>query len=729
MKKLHILFAIHLAIMIFVMIFVIPTKARAQTVMPSSSLINSNDTVSLMYSYPSKSVNGALYLSCTPSVSMIELNSQSDFCNVWKYWRPISGLGTSTFTAINRSTLTQNVVPNFYVSYPDNPTYWNGVITHIDIRPAVASSNRLRLSIDSASPASSTVSVLDTVNNQYLDLPVLIFDLNSQNSVVRLKNLSVKVSSPIGGSGGSISAAYLYQGSVLLASSGVSNGVANFINIPDNTIGATIPANATMPYSVKVDITGVGGSGFVVQASLDSSGVRAVTTNNLITQVSGSATGNPITVVSRGPIFSLVDSPTFRGVYLYTDYLGNSIYRYDANFNIQILAVGSNVTFGLQNSSFPMFASSTSAAGGIYNSFSVCKNGVIVPTSDLWPYPYFYQPSNTTLSNDGMFFTLSANQSVTIPVNFTFTVKNPGPEVYGVHLNRINWSMNQKASYSDYMANEDNWVAGHCGYGVSVQPSITVLSPNGGEIWKAGTLQTIKWKASNIPSTDTTYVELRSADNNHSSTSWIATVLNPSQGLYYWKIPTSITPGKYIIEVYRADLNGGIYESSGSAKDVSDNYFTISSQSDTVPSCPADYICTPVGSTYTCPSGYTCYPTIYRCPSGYNCVIKKLTPLPTSTPTPSPSSGYNFYQNYVSPISSPTPSPSYLPFSSPTPSPSLSPIYDVYPSQSPSPEPSPSESPVSKLICPIGYICTPIRQTQTSSIWEAIQDYFRSLSD
>lgn len=105
--------------------------------------------------------------------------------------------------------------------------------------------------------------------------------------------------------------------------------------------------------------------------------------------------------------------------------------------------------------------------------------------------------------------------------------------------------------------------------------TVTVLSPNGGEKWQIGSTYNITWKTTNFPNGSTVYIELRPNNFNIGSVSKIAAI-NAAEGYYSWKIPSTIVPADYIIEMYKADANGNIDQNT-TAKDVSDQPFTISS--------------------------------------------------------------------------------------------------------------------------------------------------------
>jgi hypothetical protein len=68
----------------------------------------------------------------------------------------------------------------------------------------------------------------------------------------------------------------------------------------------------------------------------------------------------------------------------------------------------------------------------------------------------------------------------------------------------------------------------------SVQQELTVTSPNGGEVWQAGTSQTITWSSTNIAS-----VKIEYTTNN--GLNWSSIVSNtPSDGYYIWtQVPAS----------------------------------------------------------------------------------------------------------------------------------------------------------------------------------------------
>ena len=72
-------------------------------------------------------------------------------------------------------------------------------------------------------------------------------------------------------------------------------------------------------------------------------------------------------------------------------------------------------------------------------------------------------------------------------------------------------------------------------------PSLTVVSPNGGENWRRGTTQTIKWNSTESPGT---YVKIELLKPGVANKMIIASTLN--DGSQPWFIPATQVPGMTI---------------------------------------------------------------------------------------------------------------------------------------------------------------------------------------
>jgi hypothetical protein len=248
-----------------------------------------------------------------------------------------------------------------------------------------------------------------------------------------MKRVIINIASPTGGSGGSLGAAYLYQGSTLLGTATVQSSATQFV-FPDGTPGTTIPAGVSVPYTLKVDVSNVTtGPGFTVSASIPVNGASFGQASGSDFLSLGSAQGNIQTIIAAGPLFTLVGTPSITKTNVSPGGSTDVIYAYTATFNVNVQAIGGSVSLGLptNGNGWPAFR-----ATPIY--FNVLQNGA--PSSTVVPQTVSYsQPANTSLSSDGTYFTLSNNQSVTIPVTVGFTVTNPGASTYGVRILAAQW--------------------------------------------------------------------------------------------------------------------------------------------------------------------------------------------------------------------------------------------------------------------------------------------------
>ena len=93
--------------------------------------------------------------------------------------------------------------------------------------------------------------------------------------------------------------------------------------------------------------------------------------------------------------------------------------------------------------------------------------------------------------------------------------------------------------------------------------SISLVSPNGAEVWKAGSTQIVKWSSSEI-----NFVTLSYSTNNGISWTNIESNIEASLWQYQWKIPENITPSQ--------EFRLRIFDDSDPAVfDISDSPFTL----------------------------------------------------------------------------------------------------------------------------------------------------------
>lgn len=328
-----------------------------------------------------------------------------------------------------------------------------GFAQALTINTSLVDTASANISRNSASPLTASIPVTDTTNGQYLGLPVLVFDVNAQNDSLRLNRVKVGISTT---GTGSVGAAYLYQGSTQVSSASVSGGVADFNNILKGTAGATINRDQTLPYTVKVDVTGVTTGTLAITAAVGTSSFSPITIFNsqdATVTANGSASGNAQTVAAAGPLFTLSGSPTISKTST-SDTAGNVTSVYVATFNVNVLAVGTDIDFGLTGSSTAAFGTTTTG----YHLAQIYKNGSASSTGAVTAN--YSKPSNSTLSSDGTYFTVSRNQSVTIPVTYAFSILNPLANTYAVQLQGVQWYKGNSGSalqLTSFMANQPEW--------------------------------------------------------------------------------------------------------------------------------------------------------------------------------------------------------------------------------------------------------------------------------
>ncbi len=306
------------------------------------------------------------------------------------------------------------------------------------IGQSLITSAQANVSLDGSSPLQGSVGVTNTTQGQYLGLPVMVFDVNANGDTLHLHSVTVHIANS---GSGTVGAAYLYQGSTPISSASVNtSGVATFLNISDGTPGASIPVNTTVPFTVKVDVSGltstVTSPAIITASTTGSADLSIYTSIDSNASISGGAIANTQNVFGQGPVFALSGTPTITNTVVSNNTTaGTSTIKYIATFNINATAIGEGVAFGLPSVVNNAFGSSSTAT----SSAAVYLGGVLQQNLTGLQVGYS-QPTNTTLSSDGNYFILAQNQSVTIPVTYSFLVNGPTAGQYAVQLTGINWS-------------------------------------------------------------------------------------------------------------------------------------------------------------------------------------------------------------------------------------------------------------------------------------------------
>ncbi|MFA6404832.1 MAG: peptidoglycan-binding protein [Candidatus Paceibacterota bacterium] len=112
----------------------------------------------------------------------------------------------------------------------------------------------------------------------------------------------------------------------------------------------------------------------------------------------------------------------------------------------------------------------------------------------------------------------------------------------------------------------------------ATQPSITVLSPNGGEVWSIGNKYTIKWSSTNLKQNN---VRIGIVDSRSGVNAGGDIVVTPNTGSYMWTVPQSIGNIDFTsntLPIYKIAVSSENVVNGDFAADLSNKPFTITSQ-------------------------------------------------------------------------------------------------------------------------------------------------------
>ena len=159
---------------------------------------------------------------------------------------------------------------------------------------ARAQTSGATISLDANTPTSQTVAFTNPTAGTYLQLPVLVFDINnstSNNFALQNLNVSFSVTGP-----GTITAAYLYNGSNQIASAQVQNNIAQFTGLQYYSSSNILASNGATAFTIKVDVLNSTLTGSELVAA--GVGPSSVTLYNYGgPALTGAAVGNTVTVV------------------------------------------------------------------------------------------------------------------------------------------------------------------------------------------------------------------------------------------------------------------------------------------------------------------------------------------------------------------------------------------------------------------------------------------------
>ncbi|HUD04112.1 MAG TPA: peptidoglycan-binding protein [Candidatus Paceibacterota bacterium] len=336
----------------------------------------------------------------------------------------------------------------------------SAITNSVLVQNSLTDSAQLQISTDASTPLAQTVVASSGANDNEADgVTVLTFDAYAQKDAITFDSISgtTVVTATSSTASALPTTAYLYAGSQQIGSSAITfvgtTGTFSF-----NNMSYTVPVNTTQALTIKEDIKGAGSAQVSQTTTILASGINAENSvGNTITSgnLTGSATGNQLSVIATGPVFTLVGTPTISSS---QSPISNntSTSTLQANFTLNIQAVGGNLFFGTQaaSSTFVMQTYVSGVSSTVYNasttSWSIPSSGVV----------------STGLTGANA-FELQQNNSVQIPITYLLTGKTTAgaaistSQSYAVGLNGINWSTTGNTDVlSNFMAGQLNWRTG-----------------------------------------------------------------------------------------------------------------------------------------------------------------------------------------------------------------------------------------------------------------------------
>lgn len=305
----------------------------------------------------------------------------------------------------------------------------------VTVATTLADSATMNLSTNSSNYKTTEVVAANGSNEDELDkVAFLAFDLKANKADLDVTDLTVNFTT----SGtATVTTAYLFDGSTLLATESVNGGVAAFT---DANRLFSVAKEATKTLTVKGDVRSAGASATTISASVSSGNVQVENVSGESKTTSGSATGENMVIRKVGPVFSLVS----KGISVSgTNNSGSTLSTstITATFSLQVQAVGGDITFGSQASATPMFNFKAYDVAGSEVTGVASTTGFTIPSSGVVV--------------SGQSFTLQENNTVTLaPITVTIdgkTAAGAPRSAIAVAISGIRWigTVPQTSSFMD----------------------------------------------------------------------------------------------------------------------------------------------------------------------------------------------------------------------------------------------------------------------------------------
>lgn len=264
-----------------------------------------------------------------------------------------------------------------------------------------------------------------------------------------------------------------------------------------------------------------------------------------------------ISFISLGGTKVLIATVPNSGLYNWTPPYGNG----SPGIKIYISSATNSFVFDTSDGTFDVAGSSqpsitvTSPNGG--ETWAIGKAGATYPI--IWSSSGFNSGATVSI------FLLNATTNAHI-YTIASGISNTGSYTWGTYNTPGSYKIEVLVGDNNGSASDNSNTAFTITDVGVVQPSITVTSPNGGEVWNVGETHTITWQSTGLPTGATVTISLINPDISDSNIrkSYPIITVAASSGTYVWTVP-NITGSQAKISIF----------SGTAAADLSDNYFII----------------------------------------------------------------------------------------------------------------------------------------------------------
>jgi len=313
------------------------------------------------------------------------------------------------------------------------------------------------------SPKVSEVIASDGTDEDELDdLELLRFNVKAEDDDVEITDLIVNITRAGSGTA-TTSTLYLVDGSTVVGSesaTGISS-VGGAVTFDD--IDYVISEDTTKTFKILADIDDANGTTVTYKADIQSADFTTENSIGDAASVSGSATGDVITVRNIGLEITLLSKSIVKSAT--TEQNNVSTSTAEGTFNLRVTAVGGDILLGTVASTTGAFVdnkgNTTSATGP---SFIIYQNGIDV-TATLAPNASstnFTIPTSGTTASGTNTRLLAESASVDFPVSFLFQGRTASSALlaigsYAIGLEQLNWVSSSGLQASTFMADELDW--------------------------------------------------------------------------------------------------------------------------------------------------------------------------------------------------------------------------------------------------------------------------------